>query len=361
MALIGFDAQAVQGKQSGLGVFTRNLLASLKREIQKPLELRAYSNEVPSDCNVSTLSRLRWENFSLPRLVRKDRVDVLHVPAFAPAFRKPCRLIVTVHDIAGRLLKNQIGKLSSFYWGKWLPFVVRQADRIIVDSLHTKKDLLEHLRLEEAKIRVVYPSGHESFSADIPNEKILEIKKRLGIRDRYFLFVGTMEPRKNLGRILDAFKIFRDVHPEFQLVLAGSQSFAHGKYAGLLAERHSLSSDSVIAPGFLAHGELNALYGGATALLFPSLYEGFGIPILEAMASGCPVLTSRITSTPEVAGDAAVLVDPYSIEDLVQGVKTLAEDESLRAGLCAKGFQQLKKFSWQRTARETIEVYKELI
>jgi len=361
MALIGFDAQATQGQQSGLGVFTNRLLSELKLEIAKPLALRIYSSEIPQYCSMGTLQRLKWENWALPRLARKDQVDILHVPAFAPAFRKPCPLIVTVHDIAGMLFKNQIGRLSAFYWGRWLPFVVKQADRIIADSRHTQKDLVEHLGIPEKKIRVIYPSGHEDFSNAIPAPQIEETKKRLSIRDRYFLFVGTLEPRKNLNRILDAFKVFQNSNPEFQFVLVGSKAFAHGKYAGTLAKEHALCSDSVIAPGFLDHEELNALYCGAQGLLFPSLYEGFGMPILEAMASGCPVITSTTTSTPEVAGDAAILVDPYSVEAITQAMSNLAGNESLRIDLRRKGLEQIRKFSWKKAAREVIDVYKELV
>jgi glycosyltransferase involved in cell wall biosynthesis len=361
MPIIGFDAQATQGPQSGLGVFTNNLLSEVRLEISAPLSLRIYSSDVPRGRAISTAQRLKWENWTLPRLAKKDRVDVLHVPAFAPAFRKPCPLIVTVHDIAGMLFKNQIGKLSAFYWGQWLPFVVKQADRIIADSLHTRKDLVQHLGVKSEKIRVIYPSGHENFSSVISPARIVEIKKSFGIKDRYFIFVGTMEPRKNLGRILEAFKLFQNSRPEFQLVLVGSKAFAHGKYSGSLAREHALDSGSVIAPGFLEHNELNALYCGAHGLLFPSLYEGFGIPILEAMASGCPVLTSNITSTPEVAWDAAILVDPYSVEAIAQSMVDLADKDSLRNDLRQKGFEQIKRFSWKKTALEVINVYKELL
>ncbi len=358
---IGFDAQATRGRQSGLGVFTRSLLASLKQEIRHPLTLRVYAEEIPDDRNVNTLRRLRWENWTLPGLSRQDKLDILHVPAFAPAFRKPCPLVVTVHDIAGMLFKNQIGALSSFYWGKWLPFVIKQADRIIANSQYTKKDLVTHLKIHESKIRVIYPSGHEAFSTTFSKAHIEAVKIRLGIQGRYFLFVGTMEPRKNLSRILEAFKVIRGSNADFQLVLVGSQAFGHGKYAETLAREHSFGSGAVLPTGFLDHDSLNALYCGAQALLFPSLYEGFGIPILEAMASGCPVLTSTATSTPEVAGDAAVLVNPYSVDAIAEGMAKLAGGEGLRTGLRQKGFEQIKRFSWKKAAQEVIEVYKEFL
>lgn len=362
MPLIGFDAQAMQGRRSGLGVYASNLLDALKAEIPRTLQLQVYREEMSPEQNVNTFRRLRWENWTLPNLIRRDKADVLHVPGFAPGVVRSCRLVVTVHDIAGMLFNNQIGRASAFYWGKWLPFVITRADSIIADSQYTKKDLMEHLKIKDSMIRVVYPSGHEAFSALITAEKISAVKQTLGINGRYFLFVGTLEPRKNLDRILAAFKIFSERNSnECQLVLAGSKDFGHGKYTAILAQKHAMKSGSIIATGFLDHESLNALYCGAQALLFPSLYEGFGIPILEAMASGCPVLTSNLTSTPEVAGDAAILVDPYSVEAIAQGITDLATQDSLRQELRRKGFEQIKTFSWKKAAQETIEVYKNML
>jgi glycosyltransferase involved in cell wall biosynthesis len=361
LPLIGFDAHAVRGKLTGLGVYTRELLAAIKSEISSPLEFRELCPARARPRDMNTLERLDWENRGLPALAKANKVDLLHVPAFAPPLVKPCRLLVTVHDIAGKLFPNHLGKVSAFYWGRWLPFAASRADLIMTISEYTKKDLVSHLKVDEGKVRVVYPSGHERFSNAVSGDTIAETQKRLGIAGRYFLFVGTMEPRKNLGRILEAFKLFCRESRGHQLVLVGSKGFAHGKYARSLEILYGLDSGAVHAPGFLPHEDLNALYCGAEALVFPSLYEGFGIPILEAMASGCPVITSDTTSTPEAAGEAALFVDPLDAVAIAAAMSKISSDTSLREALKQKGFAQIQNFSWRTSALQTIALYKELL
>lgn len=362
MLLIGFDAMATEGRQSGLGFYTRHLLDALKPLMTGWFRLKVFSESRQPSEDLHTFERLRWSNWTLPGLIRRDRADILHVPAFAPPLIKPCKMIVTVHDIAGMLFPNQIGWPSKLYWGRWLPLSIKGADRIIAISEHTKKDLVTHLRIDEKKIRVIYPSGHESFDCNVPAERISRVREKIGLMGRYYIYVGTLEPRKNLRRILEAFRRIRRSDSDIQLVLVGSKSFGRGRYAAMLEREYGLDDgDAVIAPGFLDHDELNALYCDALGLLFPSLYEGFGIPILEAMASGCPVLTSALTSTPEAAGDAAILVDPYSVDSIHKGMSDLSGGGALRGSLRRKGFEQVKRFSWQNAASETLNVYRSMI
>lgn len=357
---IGIDIQAGCGRMTGLGVYTRNLVRALTEENRDDLKLTLFSKEQAGDWN--TFRRLYWENCELPRLVKKARVDILHVPAFSPAMVRPCKTVVTVHDLIGLIFNNQLGWPSRFYWGTWLPRTVRRADAIIADSENTKNDLMRLLKLSAEKITVIHPSGHEGFFPQTDLRPLEELRQRFGIREKYFLAVGTLEPRKNIARILEAYTKFvrkKKTDTHYQLVIAGFTDFAHGKFARSIRNRVP-SDGALVLTGYLKREELNALYSGAAAFLFPSLYEGFGIPVLEAMASGTPVMTSRSSSLPEVAGEAAYYVEPTNAENMAQGLKDLSEDEPLRQSLIRKGFKRIQNFSWRDTAKKTLRVYEDL-
>lgn len=358
---IGIDIQSTQGKKTGLGVYTEHLVRELRQNFNHKHQYCLYEKDPQKELN--TPGRLIWENIELPGLAKRDKVDVLHVPAFAAPVNKPAPLVVTVHDLIGKVFPNQSGWPSRFYWGQWLPNSFRNADRIIADSENTKKDIIKHLAMSEGKIRIIYPSGHESFSPHLLPEKIDEVKRKLGIREKYFLFVGTIEPRKNLTRVIEAFLQFKKNQKSgtnYQLAVVGSQAFAHGKVFRDMLHRFGAQQEDVLYSSYIAHEDLNALYQGAVALLFPSLYEGWGLPVLEAMACGTPVLTSNTSSLPEVAGDAALLVDPYDVDAICSGIKRLTDDTALWEQLVVRGLRRVKKFSWKQTAEQTLEVYQSL-
>lgn len=359
---IGMDLQSLKGRKTGLGVYTQELLRAFSIEPPKDFQFRFYSRERNEDLN--TPQRWFWENVELPLRALRDKVRILHTPAFAPPAIKCAKLVVTVHDLIGMLFPNSLRWPSALYWGKWLPWTLYKADAILADSEHTKKDLIRHLGIQKKKIRVIYLSGHEAFSSAISQASIGEVKKIYGIREKYFLFVGTLEPRKNLRRVIEAFGKFRRQHmtdERYQLVIVGSKAYGHGEFFRSLAGPCGVTLEDVIFTGYVNHADLNALYSGAEIFVYPSLYEGFGIPILEAMASGTPVLASTQTSVPEVTGEAALLVDPRDMTQLVQAMADLSKDPLLRKQLIAKGFERIKRFSWKETARQTLEVYRSLL
>lgn len=357
--VIGIDIQSTKGQRSGLGVFTLNFTEALKKLAPQGMDFRCYSKDVTGDLN--TPKRLFWENCEIPKHAKRDRIQLLHTPAFAAPLIKPCSNVMTVHDLIGMVFPNQLGHASRFYWGQWLPWTAKGADAIIADSEHTKKDILERLKVPESKISVIYPSGHENFLPD-QRRDLESLQAKLGFLKRpYFLCVGTLEPRKNVKRTIEAFIHFRKTHPEFQLIVVGSKTFAHGQVFEALMKDAGEAMNDICFTGYVSHEELNTLYSCAQAFLYPSLYEGFGIPVLEAMACGTPVLTSNLSSLPEVAGDAACIVDAYQTESIADGMDRLSKNNSYRSELITKGFSQIKKFSWQKTAAQTVKVYESLL
>lgn len=372
MFKIGLDLQSISTRATGLGTYTRNLTGAMFGGVVNPAERKTIIKEAFSfhlyhqekTC-WRTPDRLFWENVTLPVAASKDKVDLLHIPAFSAPLWKPSKIVMTVHDIIGRLFPNQKGAVSRFYWGKWLPASIARADAVIADSNSTKNDLIKHLKIEKEKITVVYASGHEGFSHEISEEVRKNVRTKFNLSEKYFLFVGTIEPRKNLWRAIKAFAEFKKEqickNVRFQFVVVGSKDFAHGAFFRELSSDDALDMNDCVFTGHVTQEELNALYRDAEAFLYPSLYEGFGIPVLEAMASGTPVITSETSSIPEVAGEAAYLVDPESVPQIKAGMCQMAGDPSCRAEMIKKGFEQIKKFSWKKTAQQTMEVYEKVL
>ncbi len=360
---IGIDIHSTLGQKTGLGTSTHHLVHELSQLVKAPMKLKLLGQH--QTLHMNTFRRLFWENIELPRQAQSEKIDLLHIPAFAPPLFKAWKLVLTVYDIIGMKYKNQLNWPSAFYWGTWIPAMSRRADAIITSSEHTKRDLLVSLRLKESKIHVIPISGHENFTSIISPEEILAVKSKFKIQNPYFLFVGTLEPRKNLGRALEAFgeflKTLESRNKKFQFVVAGSKSFGRGHFFESVSKKLGDGIQQVVFPGYLTHEELNALYCGAEAFVFPSLYEGFGIPVLEAMAAGAPVIASAETSVPEVTGDAALLVNPHSTESITSAMIQITKDPALKKSLTEKGFQQIQKFSWRQAALDVIKVYESLL
>ncbi|MFQ5811568.1 MAG: glycosyltransferase family 4 protein, partial [Anaerolineae bacterium] len=226
---------------------------------------------------------------------------------------------------------------------------------LIADSSATKRDLIERYGIEPDKITVVYPGYDTLASRPVRDEKAIEaVKARYDVVGDYILFVGTLQPRKNLTRLIEAFSNLQYPISNIQLVIAGKRGWLYEKIFRRVEELNL--EGTVLFPGYIAAEDLPALLYGARLFVFPSLYEGFGLPVLEALACGTPVVCSNASSLPEVAGDAALLVDPLDVEGLAAAMERVLGDEELRAELIERGFEQARKFSWERCARETLDV-----
>ena len=265
--------------------------------------------------------------------------------------------VLTVHDLIFRHLPEHHKTLNRWYLNLTLPLYCLRATHIIAVSQQTRRDLITFYGLPPEKISVIHEAADRRFRPQSP-ENVASARERYRLPERYLLFVSTIEPRKNLTRLLQAFERVHAAGLTDALVIVGKRGWLYGDF--FAAVEKSPVRQVVIFPGFVPDADLPAVYAGAQALAFPSLYEGFGLPVLEAMACGAPVVCSNRSSLPEVAGDAALLVDPLDVDALAAALAQVLSDETLRREMRARGLTQAAQFSWERTARETLAVYQKV-
>ncbi|MCX6105548.1 MAG: glycosyltransferase family 1 protein [Proteobacteria bacterium] len=295
-----------------------------------------------------------WEQFSLPRLAEKHQIDILHSPAnLAPLFYRG-RSIVHIHDLCFVVNPQWFSFSFRTLYNFVIPRLARRAAKVITNSNNSRNDLLQFCNLPAERVSQVYWAVDDLFTANNGEEP----KPQDWDLEDYILYVGSLEPRKNIGTLLEAYELMRSKHPELKpkLVLIGGES-------PLFAEvrlKVKKFKDDILFKGFVNDEMLRTYYRRASLFVYPSLYEGFGLPPLEAMASGVPVVTTLTSSLPEVVGDAALMVSPYNVEQLAETMATVLTNPQIREDLIAKGREQVRKFNWYRVARNTLAVYYEV-
>jgi glycosyltransferase involved in cell wall biosynthesis len=301
--------------------------------------------------------RLWWEHY-LPHVLRRDRVDVFHGPShFVPRF-DPARTVVTLHDLATFKMRVHGDSLDAVY-RHWVRLALRWAGAVIALSEHTKRDVVE-LGVEPERVHVIYGGGNVTPDDEIPHHRAAELRARLRLPAQYILFVGTIQPRKNLPFLLRAFARLRREHPECPhgLVLAGPPGNASQEVEALA--RDLGIADRLCVAGYLEDWMLPLVYKMADLFVLPSSYEGFGMVIQEAMAYGVPVVATRSSSVLESAGDAALLVDVDDDRQLTDALFAGLTDAALRERLVRQGHEQIAPFTWERNARQTLALYQAL-
>lgn len=302
-----------------------------------------------------------WYLLPIPyRLFFPEKTDVnlffnYYVPPFAEG-----KSVVVIYDTVVNDLPETMGAKTQFALKHTLKKSIKRAEKIITISEFSKERIMYHYRVPEEKISVV-PCGYRSdiFHSDYEKTDIEAVKKKYGIEYEYFLYLGTLEPRKNIERLIKARELLKkDFEDCPKLVLAGGKGWLYDGIFELVKNMNL--ENSVIFTGYVEDNDVPLLMSGATAFCFPSLYEGFGMPPLEAMACGVPVIASDISSLPEVVGDAALLVDPLSVDSIAEALKKIAFDKELRSELSKKGLSQCKKFSWKQSAELFFHVIKKL-
>ncbi len=298
----------------------------------------------------------------LTQAARRLGLDILHDPCGIAPFLAPrlgVKRVVTVHDAIPLVMPKTHRLATRMVFRTNIPAARWTADAILTCSESARRDLIRHARLPVGLVKRIYP-GCEYSTAMPSNSRPAEDKAcldRLGVQTPYLLYVGTLNARKNLIRVLSAFEEVLKRHPHVQLVVVGPSTWDTSESKRVASRLNG----AVRLTGFVSDHDLHQLYSGAVALVYPSLYEGFGFPILEAMSRGTPVITSNTSSMVEVAGGAALLVNPFSVEGLAGAMQQMIEDPSLRTKLAKQGRSRAGNFGWNMTAIKTLEVYRQLL
>lgn len=364
---VAVDAHMVGEHESGNETYVVNLLRALAEDpagntyqvlTPHPDRLRAIL-ALPTSATIvrvrPAVSVLRIP-FGIPNAVRQHRSQVLHVTYVAPPVVS-CPTVVSVHDLSYLAYPQSVSPRTRVILTVLVRASVRRAARVIAISAFTRKDLVTRYGIAEDKIAVIHLAAGPAFQVldDARSQRLPE-----GVSEPYVLAVGNLEPRKNLARLIEAFAaVAREPGVTTKLVLVGKSKGQADSLARLVGQ-HGLR-ERVVFTGFVEEDQLVLLYNRAALFIYPSLYEGFGFPPLEAMACGCPVVASNVTAIPEVLGDAALLVDPMSVSAMAEAMRDVLRRDELARDLRARGLRQAARYSWARAAQQTREVYADAI
>ncbi|MCL4868136.1 MAG: glycosyltransferase family 4 protein [Anaerolineae bacterium] len=366
---IGYDGTPLLGTRSGVGSYTRHLLAHIA-DLHPEWNFLLYSNRPMNGDNSlpeATLvpgyfsySRWLWMQFKLPRLIQHSQPDLCHFTNNTAPLHHVTPYLITIHDVS-LFLYSQYHPRSRLLALRWLlPVVARRAAHVLTVSEFARRDIIRILKLPPEKVSVVYEAAAPHFHPHTDSACLKQLRDRYQLPETFVLYVGTIEPRKNLTRLVQAMSRVWRHYPGCPLVLVGPNGWLmNGVLEQTVAQMEA--ADKVRLLGYVPEEDLPGLYTLATLFVFPSLYEGFGLPPLEAMACGTPVLTSHGSAMAEICGEAAYLVDPTSEKAIAEGILGLLADAGQRRGLGERGLVQARQYSWQRAAQETVTLYERVL
>jgi glycosyltransferase involved in cell wall biosynthesis len=386
--IIGIDGnEANVQHQVGVSVYTTNLLRYFQQQADADTQFRIYLREepkafLPQETDYFKYRVIRgrflWSQIFLPfHLNTKKEIDVFFTPAhYAPRYC-PVPLVVTIHDLSYFYYPDEFLKKDLYKLQNWTKYSVEQSKKIIAVSKTTKKDIMKFYNIPDEKIEVVYNgfeknvkkndelrmTNDEKETKELSNETINQSNNILANyklhTTHYILYVGTLQPRKNISLLIQAFAKFKTEYPEYKLVLTGRKGWLYDKIFKEVQDKQL--QDAIIFTGYLSDEEVATLYQNAFCFVLPSLYEGFGIPILEAMSYDCPVITSHSSSLPEVGGDACLYFDAKDPHDLYNDLKLLIQDKNIKQELIQKGRERIKQFSWKTCAEQTLQILRDTV
>lgn len=363
--LIGYEASALQGCKSGVGYYAENLLAGMM-EVAPQHDYLLFSNRQINSPWASLPReriyngryfpvRLAWMQGVLPGTLRQVQPDLCHFPNYLAPIATSCPYVVTIHDMT-LFITPRLHRWKKLLLDRTLiPLVARRAEAIVTVSKSARDDIVRLLKVPGDKVHVVMNAVSPAFQRIEDPNQIEEVRARYDLQVPYILYVGNIEPRKNLVRLIDAFAQLKKAGLPHKLVMVG-QSGWHCEPIYAEVERQGLKSE-VLFTGYVPFEDLPSLYSGAAAMAFPSIYEGFGLPVLEAMACGTPVVTSRTSGLAEVADGAAMLVDPLSVDEIASALYKVCTQPELANDLRTLGSARASTFTWQHAACTTLDVY----
>lgn len=376
MARILINGLLLREQHSGVQYSIENLVQGLLQEDLRDYEIEIlvshfYQSPFPESNHLkirrlnsnfdSRFHRVFFEHFLLGTYLKKHKFDIYHSPGYILPYFLGAKKVVTIHDLIALDFPELCQYETALYFRLTLPASIERADKIITVSNTVKNDILNRFpKISEDKISVIYPGVHARFHTVHNPSAITNIREIYNLPDEYFLFVGNLEPKKNVESIIGAFKKLKsDKALNHKLVIIGKLGW---KYKSIMQSiENSRLKKEIMLLGYVNEVHLPTIYSLASMLVFPSLYEGFGIPVIEAMQCGCPVIVSDRGALPEISGDVAKQVNPYDLNDIAEAMYLIANNDALKQNMIRAGVEWVQRFSWQKSARETLKVYSNLL
>lgn len=379
---IGIDIRNIGKKRTGDEVVFFNLVNSLAKidsqnsyflftDVANPSILRnmvVIPLEIEGKDNFQIISlkspnKFIWNIWALPKYLRKNKIDIYHTQYITPFFvPKKTKIITTIHDISFNFFSQLIKKTDLFFLKLLMPHSLKRADKILAVSQFTRDEIIKYYKTDPNKIEVTYNAVDDKFMAsEYSAEELDKVRKKYNLPEKFILYIGTMQPRKNVAFLIEGFAKIRDRLSNTKLVVAGKKGAHNYDNAIDKAIGENNLESEIIFPGFIEEGEKPAVFKLARTFVFPSLYEGFGIPVLEAMSQKIPVVTSNIPSLKEIAGKGAEYFEIGSLENLEEKLYNVSVKEDIRRNLINSGLERVRFFSWKKTAGKVLKIYKQVI